>query len=269
MKGQSVSQRAVPLRLAAGDAELEVRPADGGRIASFRVAGRELLVTEGVGPVAWGVFPMAPFAGRVRHGTFAFGGRVHQLPINWPPHAIHGVVFDRPWNVVDESTIEIRLAPEWPFAGSVRQHFALEPERLSVAMELTAEEAMPADLGWHPWFRRRLGPGEPEVVLQFAADAMFVRDDEGIPTGELAAPTPRPWDECFTGVWTDPSLAWPGAVELAIGSSCDCWVVYDEPADAICVEPQTGPPDSPNLAPRVVEPGRPLVATMEWRWRRL
>jgi aldose 1-epimerase len=267
MSRGSTSPHAVRLRLAAGAAELEVSPADGGRIASFRVAGRELLVTEGAGPVAWGAYPMAPFAGRIRRGTFSFDGRTHRLPINWPPHAIHGVVFDRPWTVVDESTIEIRLAPEWPFRGAVRQRFGLEPERLTVSMELDAAEAMPADIGWHPWFRRQTGPGEPEVELRFAAESMFVRDDEGIPTGELVPPTPRPWDECFTGVWSDPVLVWPGVLELEIGSSCECWVVYDEPADAICVEPQTGPPDSPNLAPRVVEPGRPLVATMEWRWR--
>jgi aldose 1-epimerase len=64
-------------------------------------------------------------------------------------------------------------------------------------------------------------------------------------------------------------LTWPGALELVIASSCDHWVVYDEPADAVCVEPQTGPPDALNLGPAVVEPERPLVATMEWRWRRL
>lgn len=269
MTSRFASTPAVPLRLAAGDAELEVRPADGGRIASFTVAGRELLVTEGMGPVAWGAYPMAPFAGRVRHGTFGFDGRIHQLPINWPPHAIHGVVFDRPWSVDDDATISIRLAPEWPFAGSVVQRFDLEPERLAITMALHADEPMPADVGWHPWFRRRLGPDEPEVELRFAAEAMFARDDEGIPTGELVPPSPRPWDDCFSGVPTDPVLVWPGAIELAIGSSCECWVVYDEPAEAICVEPQTGPPDSLNLGPTIVEPGRPLVATMEWRWRPL
>jgi len=35
------------------------------------------------------------------------------------------------------------------------------------------------------------------------------------------------------------------------------------------VEPQTGPPDALNIRPVVVEPGRPLTATMEWRWRSL
>jgi hypothetical protein len=32
------------------------------------------------------------------------------------------------------------------------------------------------------------------------------------------------------------------------------------------MEPQTGPPDGPNLAPRVVVPGDPLRIEMTWRW---
>lgn len=255
------------LRLQAGEARLEVSPADGGRIASLRIGDREILVTEGMGPVAWGAYPMAPFAGRVRHGAFEFAGRALQLPINWPPHAIHGFVFDRPWTVVDTGTLAIELAEAWPFRGSVVQRFELAPDSLLVTMELTAKEPMPAVIGWHPWFRRRLAPDAPSVELRFEAESMFVRDAEGLPTGELVAPGPRPWDDCFSGVWTDPTLTWPGVLELAIGSSCEYWVVFDEPADALCIEPQTGPPDALNLGPTVVEPGQPLIATMEWRWR--
>ena len=265
--GRSAIGAAGRLRLAAGDAQLEIDARSGGRIAAFRVAGRELLVTEGMGPIAWGSFPMVPFAGRIRRGTFRFDGRSWTLPINWPPHAIHGFGFEQPWAVLDERTLEYRLADPWPFAGSVIQRFDLSADALRVTMELTADEPMPATIGWHPWFRRRLGPDEPEVELRFDAEAMFRRDDDGIPTGELVAPPPRPWDDCFTGVWADPSLTWAGALTLEIGSSCPFWVVYDEQAHAICVEPQSGPPDAPNLDPTIVEPGRPLVATMEWRWR--
>lgn len=257
------------LRLAAGDVALEVSPADGARMSSFRIGRRELLLTEGLGPVAWGCYPMAPFAGRVRDGRFTFAGRAWQLPINWPPHAIHGVVFDRAWQVVDDRTLTIALAPEWPFRGSVVERFDLAPDGLIVSMELSAEEPMPATIGWHPWFRRRLAPEAPAVELRFEAQSMYARDAAGIPTGELTSPGPRPWDDCFTGLRSDPRLTWPGELELSISSSGDHWVVYDEPADAICVEPQTGPPDALNLGPTIVEPGRPLAATMEWRWRRI
>ena len=40
---------------------------------------------------------------------------------------------------------------------------------------------MPAVLGWHPWFRRSIVDGAPPVVLGFDAEAMLVRDAEGMP----------------------------------------------------------------------------------------
>ena len=60
---------------------------------------------------------------------------------------------------------------------------------------------------------------------------------------------------------------WPGALEVTLASTCAYAVVYD-PAHAVCVEPQSAPPDSLNWAPTVVEPGRPLVAEATISWRR-
>ena len=113
-------------------------------------------------------------------------------------------------------------------------------------------------VGWHPWFRK------PEA-LQFHPTAMYRRVG-GIAVDEGLDVTPGPWDDCFTDVTEPPSLCWPGALRIALESSADHWVVYDEPEHALCVEPQTGPPDALNLAPVVVEPGRPLVAGATLRW---
>jgi aldose 1-epimerase len=256
------------LRLTAGDSTLAVSPHDGGRIASLVVAGRELLARVADEPIFWGSYPMAPYAGRVRDGRFTFAGRDWTLPLGMPPHAIHGVVYNRPWTIVDDATIAIDLADPWPFAGCVIQRFALEPGLMRVTMELHADEPMPASVGWHPWFRRHLDPGTTDdVELRFEPEAMFERDEAGIPTGRLVPPPPRPWDDCFVGVRSDPMLRWPDGFELTVGSSCECWVVFDQHADAICIEPQTAPPDALNQGPTIVEPGTPLIATMEWRWR--
>jgi galactose mutarotase-like enzyme len=56
-------------------------------------------------------------------------------------------------------------------------------------------------------------------------------------------------------------------LSLAISSDTRYGVVYTEPLDALCVEPQTGPPDALNLEPFLVTPGRPLAASMTWTWR--
>jgi galactose mutarotase-like enzyme len=43
--------------------------------------------------------------------------------------------------------------------------------------------------------------------------------------------------------------------------------VFDQPEHAICIEPQTDPPDAFNLSPAVVRPGEPLVVTATWSWQ--
>lgn len=245
-------------------------------MTSLVVHGSELLVTEGLGPITWGCYPMAPFAGRIREGSFRFDGQTHVLPRTLPPHAIHGTVLDRAWTIEDEGRINVDLGPTWPFAGRVSQHFVLGRGGLKVSMILEADEPMPASIGWHPWFRRWL-TGTVEVParrsdpaqLQFAAESMYERGPDGLPTGRIVAPSAGPWDDCFTGVAPPPRLIWPGRLALELASTCDHWVVYTEPDHAICVEPQTGPPNAVELAPQVVLPGSPLTASMTWHWWKL
>lgn len=232
----------------------------GGRIASINLRGHELLVTESKDPMGWGSYPMIPWAGRVRRGRFAFRGGEYQLHVNMAPHSIHGTCFTRPWDVNEDGTLGIDLGSSWPFGGSAIQRFDLTKDRLICTIEVHNDiRSMPACVGWHPWFRR-------PVSLSFAASKMYVRDVEYIPSGELIAPPSGPWDDCFTGVLAPPKLNWPGGPTVSLTSSCDHWVVYDQPAHAVCVEPQTGPPDAFNLAPEIVEPGKPLVASMTYTW---
>ncbi len=266
------------LRLDAPGVSVVIDLAAGGRLASFVVDRHELLVTEGFGSIGWGSFPMVPFAGRVRDGRFTFRGRRYDLPIGMPPHAIHGTVLDRPWQSLDDGSISTDLGPSWPFAGRAVQRFELAPGRLSCRLEVHADEPMPASIGWHPWFRRVASPvdggeraiaGAP-VELELDAGAMFRRDAAGIATPELVMPPPPgPWDDCFTDLRQPPLLRWPGFLELTIDSDCPTWVVYTMPTEALCVEPQTAPPDALNGRPAIVEPGRPLVAEMTWTWRSL
>jgi galactose mutarotase-like enzyme len=265
------------LVLTTSDAALTVDAAAGGRFASLVVGGDELLLTDDdAGPIWWGCYPMAPFAGRIRFGLLAFEGKEHQLERNLAPHAIHGTVLDRRWDVIAHGPNRVRLetdlGPAWPFAGCVRHEVVLGPDSLAATLTLEADEPMPAWMGWHPWFRRSIDGHALE--LEFEAASMFERGPDGLPTGALRAPTPRAWDDAFIGLRAAPRLRWPGLLELEIASTAGVWVVFDERDDAMCVEPQTAPPDAVNVAraqgvdPPVVDPGRPLTATMSWRWSR-
>ncbi|WP_432197845.1 aldose 1-epimerase [Streptomyces sp. bgisy027] len=260
------------ITLTAGDAEVDVLPGNGGRVGGLRVGGAELL-RQGE---RFGCFPMVPWCGRIRDGRFLDGARVRQMPLNAPPHAIHGTTREGAWKVArvadGEAVITYDLVEPWPYAGRVTQVVALTPDSLSLTMSVeTYDDSFPAQIGWHPWFNRNLGgEGAEDVRLDFAPAWQEERGDDHLPTGNRIEPLPGPWDDCFgmpDGV--DVTLTWPGQLELKVSSREEWVVVYDEQEAAVCVEPQTGPPNGLNTLPRLVTPLEPLEATTLWSWRRL
>lgn len=273
----SASGEAGRVVLARDEATLTVDPSAGGRIASLVLLGREVLVTEGDGPLWWGCYPMVPFAGRIRDGRFRFRGRVYRLPLTMPPNAIHGTVLDRAWQVTfrgdDRVELETQLGSDWPFRGRVTQTIVLVAGGLEATLTVEAADVMPVVLGWHPWFRREIDGSAAQ--LDFEAHWMYARDPTGLPTGATIPPTPRPWDDAFTDLVIPPRLTWPGVVRLDLRSTAPFWVVFDERDDAICIEPQTAPPDAFNLAavvgvdPPIAAPDRPATIAMAWRWELL
>ena len=253
----------VVLRSSDGRITAHVDPVHGGRLARLTVDDRALLVEadhpEAHGPLAWGCYPMAPYCGRVRDSRLRFRDRVHDLPRTAAPHSIHGVTFDRPWRVTahDTTSVEMRidLDDRWPFNGRVTHEVRVDDGGLTMRLTLDADEDMPAMLGWHPWFVK---PDRSPTELR----TMLRRDAAGIAT---AARVERPFgvvDDCF-----DRPLVAPGdhvdeflrlrvlGVDLALSSDCSHWVLFDVPAHATCVEPQSGPPNQVNDDPRVVRAG--------------
>jgi aldose 1-epimerase len=260
------------LHLEAGDARLTIDPMDGGRLTALVVAGHELLTGVGPGVTDHGSFVMAPWAGRIRDGRLRVAGVEHHLPtVRTHPHAGHGLVLDLPWQVLEASGTTARLACDlddrWPWAGRVVSELTLGPDGVVQHLRVEAgDQAFPATLGWHPWFPKQLATGGP-LELTFDAGAMLRRDPAGIPDGTRVPVPPGPWDDCFVEVRWPVLLRWPGALGLAVDADTDALVVYDERSAALCVEPQTGPPDEPNTAPRMVTPDSPLAATMRWTWQ--
>lgn len=258
--------------LATGAATAVVDPSAGGRIAGLTVDGLDLILREGFGEIAWGAYPMVPWAGRLRDGRFDWRGATIEVERTMPPHAIHGTALYGPWSVRESDassvTLEVGLAPRWPLGGHAVHHVELAAAELRATLEVHAgREPMPAIVGWHPWFPRRLARGG-ELELELHADGMLERGPDHLPTGSVVPPSSGPWDDAFVGVARSPRLRWPGAAEVTIHSDAAVWVVYTEQPHAIAVEPQTGPPNGLGTGEAaLVEPGRPLVATMTLAWR--
>jgi aldose 1-epimerase len=265
----------VPVGIAAGDTRVLVDPEAGGRAVSWQVGDLELL-GRGDGPVArtavgWGMFVMAPWAGRLRDNTLRYGGGSYPMPVDGSGWALHGTVLGRAWAVDDAQPdrveLSVPLQPPWPWPGTVRATWAVEPGRLEAELVVEAHEAaFPASVGWHPWFRRTLARGGA-VQVDVPGTTMIERGPDHLPTGRVLDPRPPgPYDDAFPLPAGTTTLVWPGALRLECRSDCRYAVLYDEPVGAVCLEPQTAPPDGLNTSPDLVFPGRPLVARAAWSW---
>ena len=237
----------------------------GARLSSLRVGGRERLLgyTRGAPATSWGAYPMVPYAGRVRDGRFNHAGTTHQLRRNFGQHAIHGTVFDVSWSIIDQSpahaVLVASLGTRWPYGGQVVHEVVVNAQERAIICTLTVSttsDSMPAQVGWHPWFVR-------PASLEIDFSEMYVRDEQYIPSGRRITPPPGPWDDCFVGARRPPTVVFADDTRVTVESDCDHWVIYDMPTHALCVEPQSGPPDGFTLAPHVVTPQSPLRRTMK------
>jgi aldose 1-epimerase len=259
------------IRLEADGVDLTVHPENGCRLAGLRIDGTEILRQ---GP-RFGSFPMVPWCGRTALGRFQNGAVRHQLPLNAGPHAIHGTVRDGAWKTARvsgaEAVFTYDLVEPWPYSGRVTQIFELSEDSLTTRLGVeTYENSFLAQAGWHPWFLRNLGTGGEDVRVEFTAAWQEERGEDHLPTGRRIKPRPGPWDDCFgmpDGV--DVTLTWPEQLELKVTSTAEWAVLYDEQPEAVCVEPQSGPPNGLNTHPRLVTPIEPLEVSMTWSWRRL
>ena len=232
-----------------------IDPLRGARLISLRIDGHEVLAEDGS-------FPMVPWAGRIGEGKFKVDGVTHDLPLDADGNAIHGLGRNVEWVMTGADTFQRALGAPWPTEGTAELHYELFDDGLRSTLSWDDGTDVPCSLGLHPWFRRRLGSGR-DVVLAFDPEVMVERGGR-LPTGKLIAPRPGPWDDCFRAS-SSPVLTWPGELAVSLSSSSPWWVVYDEPADTVCVEPQTAPPDA--FAHPALQPDGPWPRTLSFEVR--
>ena len=261
---------------------LVVDPGLGGRATSWQVDDVELLARYGDHPVEQGMYPMAPWAGRLRGNGVPTADGFRDLPITYDGWAMHGTVLAREGRVIRNDSTSTGAAldlsfdthPEWPWPMRVDVGWRVEAERVTTTIAVNSDGGeFPAVVGWHPWFRRQLPVGGP-ATWHARVHARLERGSDALPTGrELAFdPADGPFDDALRVPDGRMELRWPGALSIDIASDAQWFVVYDRPQEALCLEPQTGPPDGlvarAGGSPRVVTPDAPLTMTVTWTVRR-
>lgn len=263
----------MPPEIAAGGQRLAFDLALGGRASSWTVqradgTAIELLTRHSDAPIDHGMYVMAPWAGRIRGNAVG----AHLLAASHGPWAIHGTVPWRPVEVSARSEDAITVEQElqgWPYSGAVQASWALVDGGLETTIRVRArEEAFPATVGWHPWFPRVIDGVAAQVDLP--ATSQLVRGDDALPTGDEIpfAAAYGTYDDAFRVPARRATVTWPGIVRVEVTASSDWFVLFDQLPDALCIEPQSGPPDglrsTPFFAPAIVTPEQPLELRARW-----
>ena len=229
-------------------------------------------------------YPLVPFSNRVAHATLLWNGTSHPLVGNFAPepHAIHGVAWMRPWQVLDASdgfallSFEHQADANWPFGFDCSQAFRLSPDALEVTLSVTnqSDQAAPFGLGWHPFFAKR-----PASRIGFKAAGRWDMGPDKLPTqrrsnsGMDVDCDALDIDHCFDG-WRGDVVLQDPQMTVRLSASLDHLVVFTHPGcDFVAIEPVSHVNNAINMAGadaarlqqlgvRVLQPGESMSATM-------
>lgn len=283
-----------PLSLSHGPWRCEIVPALGGCVAGLWLGDLPVLRSTSAGELDTvrqaGSYPLVPFSNRIAQGTLEWEGTSHPLIryVAAEPHAIHGVGWQRPWQVLERSESRALLAYEhrpdaaWPFAFDASQGFRLGTEGLEMTLSLTNQSgrAAPAGLGWHPFFVKR---ARSHIALQ--ASGRWDMGPDKLPTerrpsvGLDADCGSLDVDHCFDG-WTGVAHLEDECLRMQVLSRLSRLVVFTNPTrDIVAIEPVSHVNNAMNrvaagaraedLGLTVLRPGETLSAVMEIRAERV
>jgi aldose 1-epimerase len=255
----------------------------------LRFEGRDVLRPMAVGtadPLEAANFPLVPYANRIAHGRFAFEGVDYQLPANFGdhPHTLHGVGWQAPWAVMERTASGARLrhdhapAPAWPWRYRAEQAVTLgrDGARFELSVRNLDDRAMPAGLGFHPYF-----PRTADASIGATLGGAWLTDDTLLPTERVAADHFGDWasrapverdglvDHCHDG-WDGVAAIATNGLTIAMMAEGTGWLhLYLPPHAAFfCAEPASHLPDAINrsdraaLGLRVLQPGETMRIAM-------
>lgn len=242
---------------------------EAGRLTELSFAGRAVIIgppdpPPGPGSWFWGAFVMAPWTSLIRDARFEFLGTEHRLVADDAGHAVLGLTWKLPWRL-DRDRLVCDLTAGWPFGGRVEILPELAPDRLRVRLRVVAgDRAMPAAIGWHPWFARRL-PGSEPVRLELPEPVWRQHRDAGqAPTGLWqSVPAGEQWFNDCLRVSGPITLTWPGVGSVTVRCDSPFVTVYSTDPRGVCVEPVTSPAERMD---HLLQPGEAVRLTVDLIW---
>lgn len=154
-------------------------------------------------PLTYGMPILFPFPDRIKNGKFSFRGKTYQLKPIIEGHAIHGLVYDKPWDVVnisesdDSASLTYRLNSEsskdikeqFPFDFEISMTYMLKEGRLEILPKAVnnGSDIMPMGFGLHLYLNAPLTSAgtRDECLVMVPADKYWEILPDNIPTGRL------------------------------------------------------------------------------------
>ena len=230
-----------------------------------------------------GSYPLVPFSNRIGEATLLWQGTAHPLVRNdgAEPHAIHGVGWQRPWEVLECEgpyvllSYEHRADAAWPFAFDCSQTLRLKANALEMTLSMTNQspQPAPAGLGWHPYFVKR-----SRSRIAFEAAGRWEMGTDKLPTtrsqahGLDADCAFLDVDHCFDG-WTGLVHLRDELLHTRIVSNLSRLVVFtNDTRDFLAIEPVSHVNNAVNLMAagaqadtlglKILQPGESTSAQM-------
>lgn len=221
---------------------------------------------------------MIPFPNRILDGRYCFGGKEHQLPINFPSqgHAIHGLLSKQTMDPhsSEEGRREGSVTLEYDFSGKfegypfglhvqVRNGLTEEGFEVQTLAENTGNGPLPFGDGWHPYFRFNGRSDVDSWQLGIPAKFRVNMSDRLIPTGGLSPVKGTEFDflkrrrigalspdNVFTGLRTRKGRTVTELSNDELGASIEVWqdsvyrylVIFTPPGEnrnCVAIEPMT------------------------------
>lgn len=264
------------IQLEYGDWSLTLREDLGASVTALAWRGRDILRPAPSGassPLETSSFPLVPYTNRIDRGLFTFAGREVTLPATagFEPHALHGVGWQRPWQLLHKSPTSADLmlkagpGPDWPWAWTASHRLSLDADGLEMTLSITNDDLhpMPAGVGLHPYF-----VCGSATVLTVPAARVWLTDAGDIPIRLAPAKSLVDWrqgvavatapqvDNAYTDAASPVRLEHGDhTVHLTASHTARCLHVF-APKDSgfVCLEPVTHRPNAHN-APADEETG--------------
>ena len=180
------------MELKAYDQYLRVNPVRGATITHLKLKSpiHEKLIISPQKGYQYESALLFPFPNRLAKGQYDFEGQSYQFPLNdfGPPNAVHGILYDQPFEVIEKSETLVKLAYHYkgglsyyPFPFRVEVSYELLPAQLDVTIVVsnTGKNMLPGGFGWHPYFN----------LEEKFSDKMWLSEVECIEVDEYLIPT--------------------------------------------------------------------------------